>query len=136
LVYLSPDGQVMSVAMSDDRGAPPSVPRPLFDGRLLPSAQYDQIRVSRDCSRILLKRPAGLLSGGNTPEPLGWDLVKARVTDGWPNGQVYAALGQGVTGLLTGQKSIDDVLNRLAPLLAKHRLCVLPRVRWTMRRLV
>ena len=59
LVYLSPDGQVMSVAMSDDRGAPPSVPRPLFDGRLLPSAQYDQIRVSRDCSRILLQRPAG-----------------------------------------------------------------------------
>jgi hypothetical protein len=26
-------------------------------------------------------------------------------------------------------RSIDDVLNRLAPLLAKHRLCVLPRVR-------
>jgi hypothetical protein len=38
LIYLSPDGQVMSVAMSDERGAPPSVPRPLFDGRLLPSA--------------------------------------------------------------------------------------------------
>ena len=36
LIYLSPDGQVMSVAMSDERGAPPSVPRPLFDGRLLP----------------------------------------------------------------------------------------------------
>ena len=26
-------------------------------------------------------------------------------------------------------RSIDDVLDRLAPLLAKHRLCVLPRVR-------
>src|SRR5689334_23671723 len=26
-------------------------------------------------------------------------------------------------------RSIDDVLNRLAPLLAKHRLCVLPKVR-------
>lgn len=25
-------------------------------------------------------------------------------------------------------RSIDDVLNRLAPLLARHRLCVLPRV--------
>src|SRR5690348_12911511 len=25
-------------------------------------------------------------------------------------------------------RSIDDVLNRLAPLLAKHRLCVLPRM--------
>ena len=25
-------------------------------------------------------------------------------------------------------RSIDDVLNRLAPLLATHRLCVLPRV--------
>ena len=34
-------------------------------------------------------------------------------TDGWPNGQVYAALGQGVTGLLTGQKSIDDVLKAM-----------------------
>ena len=30
--------------------------------------------------------------------------------DGWPNGQVYDALGTGVTGLLTGQNSIDDVL--------------------------
>ena len=45
--------------MSDERGAPPSVPRPLFDGRLVPSGRYDQIRVSRDCSRILLQRPAG-----------------------------------------------------------------------------
>jgi raffinose/stachyose/melibiose transport system substrate-binding protein len=34
-------------------------------------------------------------------------------TDGWPNGQVYAALGQGVTGLLTGQKDIDDVLKAM-----------------------
>jgi eukaryotic-like serine/threonine-protein kinase len=59
LIYLSPDGQVMSVAMPGDPSAPPSMPRPLFDGRLLPSAQYDQIRVSRDCSRILLQRPAG-----------------------------------------------------------------------------
>ena len=25
-------------------------------------------------------------------------------------------------------RSIDDVLNRLSPLLAKHKLCVLPRV--------
>ena len=34
------------------------------------------------------------------------------------------------TNLVEGYKyrSIDDVLNRLAPLLAKHRLCVLPRV--------
>lgn len=30
--------------------------------------------------------------------------------DGWPNGQVYDALGTGVTGLLTGQNTVDDVL--------------------------
>jgi raffinose/stachyose/melibiose transport system substrate-binding protein len=28
----------------------------------------------------------------------------------WPNGEVYNALGTGVTGLLTGQMSVDDVL--------------------------
>ncbi|MFI1561566.1 ABC transporter substrate-binding protein [Streptomyces sp. NPDC020490] len=30
--------------------------------------------------------------------------------DAWPNGQIYDALGSGVTGLLTGQKSVGDVL--------------------------
>ncbi len=34
-------------------------------------------------------------------------------TDDWPNGQVYDALGSGVTGLLTGQKSVDDVLKAM-----------------------
>ncbi len=33
--------------------------------------------------------------------------------DDWPNGQVYDALGSGVTGLLTGQKSIDGVLKSM-----------------------
>jgi raffinose/stachyose/melibiose transport system substrate-binding protein len=33
--------------------------------------------------------------------------------DSWPNGQVYDALGTGVTGLLTGQKSVDDVLKAM-----------------------
>lgn len=33
--------------------------------------------------------------------------------DGWPNGQVYDALGTGVTGLLTGQNTVDDVLNSM-----------------------
>jgi raffinose/stachyose/melibiose transport system substrate-binding protein len=33
--------------------------------------------------------------------------------DDWPNGQVYNALGTGVTGLLTGQKTIDDVLKAM-----------------------
>ncbi|GAB7004822.1 hypothetical protein JCM18899A_22950 [Nocardioides sp. AN3] len=32
---------------------------------------------------------------------------------GWPNGEVYNALGTGVTGLLTGQKSVDDVLKAM-----------------------
>lgn len=31
----------------------------------------------------------------------------------WPNPQVYNTLGTGVTGLLTGQKSIDDVLKAM-----------------------
>jgi raffinose/stachyose/melibiose transport system substrate-binding protein len=33
--------------------------------------------------------------------------------DEWPNGQVYDALGTGVTGLLTGQKTIDEVLKAM-----------------------
>jgi raffinose/stachyose/melibiose transport system substrate-binding protein len=33
--------------------------------------------------------------------------------DAWPNPQVYNALGTGVTGLLTGQKTISDVLNAM-----------------------
>lgn len=45
-------------------------------------------------------------------------LLQAKATepfpvDGWPNGQVYNALGTGVTGLLTGQKTVDDVLKAL-----------------------
>jgi raffinose/stachyose/melibiose transport system substrate-binding protein len=32
---------------------------------------------------------------------------------GWPNGEVYNALGTGVTGLLTGQKDVDDVLKSM-----------------------
>jgi raffinose/stachyose/melibiose transport system substrate-binding protein len=31
----------------------------------------------------------------------------------WPNGEIYNALGTGVTGLLTGQMSVDDVLESL-----------------------
>jgi raffinose/stachyose/melibiose transport system substrate-binding protein len=31
----------------------------------------------------------------------------------WPNGEIYNALGVGVTGLLTGQMSVDDVLASL-----------------------
>lgn len=31
----------------------------------------------------------------------------------WPNGEVYNALGTGVTGLLTGQMSVDDVLKSM-----------------------
>src|SRR3954453_15789136 len=33
--------------------------------------------------------------------------------DEWPNGQVYDALGTGVTGLLTGRKTIDEVLKAM-----------------------
>jgi raffinose/stachyose/melibiose transport system substrate-binding protein len=33
--------------------------------------------------------------------------------DGWPNGEVYTVLGSGVTGLLTGQKTINDVLTAM-----------------------
>ncbi|WP_027862090.1 ABC transporter substrate-binding protein [Marmoricola sp. URHB0036] len=46
------------------------------------------------------------------------DLLKAGKTAqypyiDWPNGEVYNALGTGVTGLLTGQKSVDDVLKSM-----------------------
>jgi raffinose/stachyose/melibiose transport system substrate-binding protein len=33
--------------------------------------------------------------------------------DAWPNAKVYNALGTGVTGLLTGQKTIDGVLKSM-----------------------
>lgn len=39
------------------------------------------------------------------------DQFRPYGADDWPNGQVYNALGSGVTGLLTGQKTINDVLN-------------------------
>jgi raffinose/stachyose/melibiose transport system substrate-binding protein len=39
--------------------------------------------------------------------------VRPFAVDEWPNGQVYDALGTGVTGLLTGQKKIDDVLKAM-----------------------
>src|SRR3954467_6405961 len=39
--------------------------------------------------------------------------VRPFAVDEWPNGQVYDALGTGVTGLLTGQKTIDDVLKAM-----------------------
>ena len=61
--------------------------------------------------------------------PLGSDLSKtvfAPVADivnngdfvplpnsGWPNSAVYDALGSGVQGLLTGQKTVDDVLKAM-----------------------
>jgi raffinose/stachyose/melibiose transport system substrate-binding protein len=38
---------------------------------------------------------------------------RAFAVDEWPNGQVYDALGTGVTGLLTGQKTIDEVLEAM-----------------------
>ena len=46
------------------------------------------------------------------------DLIKAKSTRGfptvnWPNGKVYDALGSGVTGLFTGQKSVDDILQAM-----------------------
>jgi raffinose/stachyose/melibiose transport system substrate-binding protein len=47
---------------------------------------------------------ADLVTSGNTI---------AYGADGWPNPEVYNALGTGITGLLTGQKSIDDVLNAM-----------------------
>lgn len=46
------------------------------------------------------------------------DLITSGATlpngaNAWPNPQIYNALGTGVTGLLTGQKTIDDVLNSM-----------------------
>jgi raffinose/stachyose/melibiose transport system substrate-binding protein len=49
--------------------------------------------------------PVAPLFGGDTTRPFP--------VDGWPNGQVYNALGTGVTGLLTGQKTVDDVLKAM-----------------------
>ena len=46
---------------------------------------------------------------GHVPDPAVPPVRRRR----WPNGQVYDALGTGVTGLLTGQKTIDDVLKAM-----------------------
>ena len=64
--------------------------------------------------------PVGTTSGdGLLPQYAG---VSSLITDNkvaqypyltWPNGEVYNALGTGVTGLLTGQMSVDDVLASL-----------------------
>jgi raffinose/stachyose/melibiose transport system substrate-binding protein len=46
------------------------------------------------------------------------ELIKNKDTRGfgtinWPNGKVYDALGSGATGVLTGQKSADEVLQEM-----------------------
>jgi raffinose/stachyose/melibiose transport system substrate-binding protein len=38
------------------------------------------------------------------------DKVRGYPTANWPNGKIYDALGSGVTGILTGQKTPDQVL--------------------------
>jgi raffinose/stachyose/melibiose transport system substrate-binding protein len=64
--------------------------------------------------------PVGTTNGDNLlPQYAGVsDLITANKTSqypyiDWPNGEVYNALGTGVTGLLTGQMSVDDVLASL-----------------------
>lgn len=47
-------------------------------------------------------------AGGDKPEPLGWSLVKGRVTDGWPNGSP-AALRTAATAWETFGHTIVDV---------------------------
>jgi Tol biopolymer transport system component len=78
LLYLSTDGHVMSVEISPATGSAASPPRPIFEGRLQPSATYDQIRVTRNCDRILLQRPMG--SDSNRLQIIvNWpDLISSR----------------------------------------------------------
>jgi raffinose/stachyose/melibiose transport system substrate-binding protein len=61
--------------------------------------------------------PVGTTSGSDLlPQYAGVaSLITAKQTSqypyiDWPNGEVYNALGTGVTGLLTGQMSVHDVL--------------------------
>lgn len=55
-------------------------------------ADGDPVTPPGETEGSFLSAPADVpsASGGNTPEPLGWDLVKDRVTDGWPNGSPSA----------------------------------------------
>lgn len=46
-------------------------------------------------------------SGGDTPEPLGWDLVKTRVTDGWPNGRPDALRSAATAWETFGHRLVD-----------------------------
>lgn len=65
------------------------------------------IPIGSDSASSLLPQyqPVASFIGGQNTRPFP--------VDEWPNGQVYNALGSGVTGLLTGQKSVDDVLQAM-----------------------
>lgn len=59
-----------------------------------------------DTSKLLPQyQPIGSLLKSGQTAPYGYLS--------WPNGEVYNALGTGVTGLLTGQMSVDDVLKSM-----------------------
>ena len=65
------------------------------------------IPIGADKSTQLLPQYASVASF------FGGDNTRPYPVDGWPNGEVYTVLGSGVTGLLTGQKTINDVLTAM-----------------------
>jgi raffinose/stachyose/melibiose transport system substrate-binding protein len=62
------------------------------------------VPVGSDLSKTIYAPVADIIDNG--------DYVPLPLT-GWPNPSVYDALGTGVQGLLTGQKSVDDVLQAM-----------------------
>jgi raffinose/stachyose/melibiose transport system substrate-binding protein len=63
------------------------------------------------------------IDAGNIPEKYGLSGIQSYLQSAdkqvswppatWPNQQVYTALGQGMTGILTGQTSVDNVLKQM-----------------------
>jgi raffinose/stachyose/melibiose transport system substrate-binding protein len=66
----------------------------------LPVSAYKQM----DLTGTIYEPIVGLLADGS------YTTLPNNV---WPNPAVYDALGTGVQGLLTGQKTIDDVLSAM-----------------------
>ncbi|WP_344090010.1 ABC transporter substrate-binding protein [Microbacterium deminutum] len=62
------------------------------------------VPIGSDLSKTIYAPVADIINNG--------DYVPLPLT-GWPNPGVYDALGSGVQGLLTGQKSVDDVLKAM-----------------------
>ena len=121
LGFPAPEGQDTFLTVTSDLGlagnADTESPK-LVEDFLAFAVSPDEAKKFADAAGAI---PIGsdIATGDLLPQyqPIGQMLAdgqyRAFAVDQWPNGQVYDALGTGVTGLLTGQKTIDDVLQAM-----------------------